>query len=152
MIAHCAKDQLITLLEIWEILTLVYISINYGNFELTAHFHIHTKFWKWDLLTCASSTSIPGWITNTWYGTLNTSCVNNYSYAKSKMVLINSCFWSIFHERHTHSLSNFEIRRDVTCGRLHASLQITLKCVSFAANPYTTHAFTSHLISKLDRI
>ncbi len=38
-------------------------------------------------------------------------------------------------------LSNFEIRHDVTLGRLRASLRITLKRACFAVIPYTAHTF-----------
>ena len=39
------------------------------------------------------------------------------------------------------TLSNFEIRRDVTHGKLHASLRVTRKHAWFAAIPYTTRTF-----------
>ena len=60
---------------------------------------------------------------------------------------------------------NFEIRCDVTSGRLRTSLWVTIKRPCFVVIPYTTHVFygfslekdilleeTSLLISKLDRV
>ena len=38
-------------------------------------------------------------------------------------------------------MSNLEIRHDVTSGRLHTSLQVTIKRAYFSEIPYTTHAF-----------
>ena len=40
-----------------------------------------------------------------------------------------------------YSLYSFEIRRDVTSGRLRTSLRVTIKRACFAAIPYTTRAF-----------
>ncbi len=64
-----------------------------------------------------------------------------------------------------YSVYNFEIRRDVTSGRLRTSLRVTIKRTCFATIPYTTRAFhgtspeirnllevTSRLISKLYRL
>ena len=42
-------------------------------------------------------------------------------------------------------LSNFEIRRDVICGRLRASLRVTLKHACFTVIPYTTGTFYGNL-------
>ncbi len=59
------------------------------------------------------------------------------------------------------TLSNFKIRCDVTCDRLHTSLHVSIKWTYFAAILYTAHSFmvtclkyamTSCLISKLDRV
>ena len=41
----------------------------------------------------------------------------------------------------SYTLSNSKIRCDVICGRLRASLRITLKYVCFAVIPYTALAF-----------
>ncbi len=58
-------------------------------------------------------------------------------------------------------VSNFKIRRDVTCNRLHALLRVTLTCACFAVIPYiharfmATHlkyAMTSGLLSKSDKV
>ncbi len=40
-----------------------------------------------------------------------------------------------------YSLCSFEIRCDVTSGRLRTSLRVTIKHVCFVAIPYTTRAF-----------
>ena len=63
------------------------------------------------------------------------------------------------------TLSNFNIRCDVTSRRLCTSLHVTIKRACFAVIPYTIHTFygnspeicnllevTSCLISKLDRV
>ena len=42
-------------------------------------------------------------------------------------------------------LSNFEIRRDVICGRLRASLRVNLKCVRFVEIPYNACTFYGNL-------
>ncbi len=59
-----------------------------------------------------------------------------------------------------YTLSNFEIRRDVICGSLRASWQVTIKHACFAVISHAhfnmvtrlKHAMTSHIISKLDRV
>ncbi len=43
--------------------------------------------------------------------------------------------------KNIYTLSNFEIRHDVTYGRLGTSLGVTIKRACFAVIPYTTHAF-----------
>ena len=61
----------------------------------------------------------------------------------------------------SYTQSDFEIRRDVTRGRLHASLPVTLKCSvvpwfhvlpAWLMVTCLKYAMTSHLISKLDRV
>ena len=44
-----------------------------------------------------------------------------------------------------YTLSNFEIRRDVTGGRLRVSLQVNPKTHFFAVIPYTTRALYDSL-------
>ena len=71
------------------------------------------------------------------------------------------CFsWGEEARTNGYALSNFEIRCDVTCGRLYASMQVTLKHMFYYDSTYYAHfmvtrlkyTMTSPLVLKLDKV